>query len=155
MLNKKIILALSLIPLFLLPTAVFGQIDYNTFFVDKDSYTTGEIVSIQGRILHDGQTPVTVRIVDPNGNLVHIDQTMPDTQGYFLSNFRIGGLAQSSGTYTAFLDYGDSQGEDTFQYIATETSPSTLATYYNEEYGFSFQYPSNWEKVILNEREPG
>ena len=155
MFNKKIILALSLVPLFLLPTAVFGQIDYNTFFVEKDSYTTGEIVSIQGRILHDGQTPVTIRIIDPNGNLVHIDQTMPDTSGYFLSNFRIGGLAQTSGDYTATLDYKGLQGEEIFQYIATETSPSSLTTYHNEEYGFSFQYPSNWDKVILNEREPG
>jgi hypothetical protein len=128
--------------------------DYNTFSVNKEFYQTGDVVSIQGRLLHDGNTPATVRVTSPTGTLVHIDQTMPDSQGYFLSNFRLGGLAQQSGIYTVTLDYADTQGEITFQYASTET-PSFLTSYENDEYGFSFNYPNDWQKDILNEREPG
>lgn len=154
MFSKKIVLITSLILLSLLPITVYAQIDYNTFFVQKDVYRTGEIVSIQGRIFHDGETPVIIKITDPSGNIIHIDQTMPDANGYFLSNFRIGGLAQIGGQYSVTLDYGDSHGEDTFLYIINEKNSSSLITYNNKEYGFSFQYPSEWDKVILNEREP-
>jgi len=128
--------------------------DYNTFSVNKEFYQTGDVVSIQGRLLHDGNTPATVRVTSPTGTLVHIDQTMPDSQGYFLSNFRLGGLAQQSGTYTVTLDYADTQGAITFQYTSTET-PSFLTSYENDEYGFSFNYPNDWQKDVLNEREPG
>ena len=149
-------------------------LNFNEFSLEKEQYVTGEVVSIQGKILHDGETPVLIRIYDPRGSLVHIDQIQPDMNGYFLSNFRTGGSLKMSGMYSVTLDYRDLQGESSFNYLSTKENPSITFSedyeskmqgkpeptfdntvsqiyernnkkfYYNESFSFQVEYPSGW-----------
>lgn len=76
---------------------------------DKMSYSDGETIMITGQvgqIMRD--SPVSMVITAPNGNLVTIAQIDVDSDGMFSTTVAAGGnLWRSAGEYTVKVTYGD------------------------------------------------
>ncbi|QLH06588.1 hypothetical protein [Nitrosopumilus ureiphilus] len=82
-----------------------NSIDVTT---DKASYSEGEIILVTGKVrdLYSG-TPVSVIIIDPNGDLVSMSQVQVSTDKKFSTELTVGGaLMEVKGTYTITAQYG-------------------------------------------------
>ena len=68
---------------------------------DSSSYTTGNSIAISGLIqnLAEFEQPVVLMIVSPDGNIVTIQQVMPDSSGNYSVTVKAGGTMNSSGEY--------------------------------------------------------
>lgn len=87
---------------------------------DKESYADGETVIISGQVreLLSG-TPVTLRVVAANGNIVGIEQLDVNPDKTFGKELTSGGsLWRSTGEYSVFVQYGTQSrtAETTFQF---------------------------------------
>ena len=127
------ILSISILS-FGLTGAVNAQSDILPLSVstESSSYTTGNSIEISGFIktLSDFDQSVTVVVVSPNGNMVFIDQVMPDSSGNYSTTTVAGGTMNSSGEYEIRAQYGAQKITSTFDFIAsgsTPTSPEPVA----------------------------
>jgi len=61
---------------------------------DEPSYRRGELVTISGQVLADGNpvsgASVGIKVMDPDGNLKFVDQLSTNTSGFYSTSFRIG-----------------------------------------------------------------
>ena len=66
--------------------AVNAQLDLPlSVNTDSSSYTTGNTIQITGMIknLAEYDQPVVLMIVSPDGNIVTVQQVMPDSDGFY------------------------------------------------------------------------
>ena len=88
-----------------------------TVTTDKPTYDRQSTIVVTGNVLNPipGQ-PVTLRISDPHGNYVQINQVTVDNSGDFQAKINTSSpLWTSDGTYTILAQYGSQQGLRTAQ----------------------------------------
>ncbi|MGI0017134.1 MAG: hypothetical protein ACREA1_00330, partial [Nitrosotalea sp.] len=97
-----------------------GQI---TVATDKTSYNDGDKVMISGSTQdYISDTPITVIITSPIGNIVKIDQVaLGSDRTFSTSIMATGALWQAAGTYTVKVQFGspDRTAETTFQFAGS------------------------------------
>jgi hypothetical protein len=92
---------------------------------DSSSYTTGNSITISGLIqnLSEYEQAVSVMVVSPNGNMVFIDQVLPDSSGNYSTTLTAGGTMNSSGEYEIRAQYGAQKITSTFNFISDDSPP--------------------------------
>src|SRR5713226_7857418 len=79
---------------------------------DKDAYDRQSTIIVIGHVLESitGQT-VTMKVSDPNGNVVEVDQLTVDNNGDFQTKINTSSpLWTAGGMYTIYVQYGFQQG---------------------------------------------
>ncbi len=90
-------------------------------------YSSGSTVNISGIVksLNENfEQPVIIRILDDNGNIVSIGQTMPAADGSFSFNTKAGGTWKTPGEYHVLVNYGAQKANNTFEFITEVPTPS-------------------------------
>ena len=79
-----------------------------TVSTNKSFYRAGEMIEIFGQISNLGDFPisVTLRIIDPDGNIVSVNQVMPSSSGSFSIKVIAGGAMKINGEYEILAQYG-------------------------------------------------
>ncbi|MGI0018294.1 MAG: hypothetical protein ACREA1_06265 [Nitrosotalea sp.] len=79
-----------------------------TMKIDKDRYNRGDIMIVSGAVKSVvTNIPLTIQILDPDNNLVHIEQILVAADGRFSLPIRIDGpLWRLPGDYTMVVQYG-------------------------------------------------
>jgi hypothetical protein len=97
---------------------------------DSSSYTTGNSIAISGSIknLSEYEQAVSVMVVSPNGNMVFIDQVLPDSSGNYSTTLTAGGTMNSSGEYEIRAQYGAQKITTTFNFISGDTPVKVTPT---------------------------
>jgi hypothetical protein len=92
---------------------------------DSSTYTTGNSITISGLIqnLSEYEQAVSVMVVSPNGNMVFIDQVLPDSSGTYSTTLTAGGTMNSSGEYEIRAQYGAQKITSTFNFISDNSLP--------------------------------
>ena len=88
---------------------------------DTDIYAENSEITISGKVkessLSDYNQPITIRVLNPDGNLVIIDQLNLDSSNSYQTTLVAGGpLMKSGGEYTVLVQYGAQKAETTFDY---------------------------------------
>jgi hypothetical protein len=88
---------------------------------DSYSYTTGNSIVISGFIknLSEYEQPVVLMIVSPDGNIVTIQQILPDSFGNYSVTVKAGGTMNSNGEYEIRAQYGAQKITTTFSFTAS------------------------------------
>ena len=119
---------------------------------DKPSYNDGDKVTISGRSdAYLSDTPVTVIVRNPIGNVVKTDQMMLGTDQTFSTTLTATGpLWQAAGTYTVFAQLGspDRSATTTFTFTGAQLAPSGPSTIAVDGTNFSIQYTITNGKVL-------
>ncbi len=111
------------------PSSVTAAVIVTT---DKPSYNDGDKVVISGTTRdYMGDTPLTLILRNPIGNIIKVDQITVGTDKTFSTTVVATGLLwQSAGTYTVSVQYGgpDRSAKTTFQFTgsAVSSGPSTI-----------------------------
>lgn len=97
---------------------------------NKKSYQSGDTIIIRGTVTTESQDIVTTTIASPAGNIVNINQIIPNN-GVFQSIFKTGGgTMDSSGEYQVRVQQGSEKNYITFNFVQTQklssTSPSPV-----------------------------
>jgi hypothetical protein len=76
--------------------------------IDKDQYNLGDVMVISGEVQSVvTNVPVTIQILDPNNNLVHVEQILVTADGRFSLPLKIEGpLWSMPGEYSLIVQYG-------------------------------------------------
>ncbi len=64
--------------------------------------------------------PVLIRVVDPNNNIVTIQQVDVNADGTYSIELVAGGTMKTAGEYTIFVNYGAQKAEGTFEFTGGE-----------------------------------
>ena len=118
---------------------------------DKSSYNDGDKVMIYGKSdSYLSDTPVTIIVRNPIGNVVKTDQMMLGTDQTFSTTLTATGpLWQAAGTYTIYAQLGtpDRSATTTFAFTGAQvtTGPSTIPV---DGTNFSIQYTITNGKVL-------
>jgi hypothetical protein len=86
---------------------------------DQSSYQVGDIIVISGQVRDlISQTPVSVTVIGPTGNIVAIAQVDVGVDRSFSTEITAGGTMKSEGTYTIKVLYGSKSrtAETTFEF---------------------------------------
>ncbi len=103
-----------------------------TVTTDKPSYNDGDKITISGTTRdYMGDTPLTVILRNPIGNIISVDQISVGTDRTFSTSVTAtGGLWMAAGTYTVLVQYGspDRSAKTTFEFSGSIVSagPSTI-----------------------------
>ncbi|MCZ6581974.1 MAG: copper-binding protein, partial [Thaumarchaeota archaeon] len=92
---------------------------------DKQSYGSGETIVISGEVRElISQTPVTIKVIAPNGNLVTVQQIDVGSDMMFSIEITAGGAMKFDGTYTIAVQYGVAArtAETTFEFTTGQVS---------------------------------
>ena len=92
---------------------------------DKQSYGSGETIVISGEVRElISQTPVTIQVIAPNGNIVSVDQVDVGSDMMFSAEITAGGNMKFAGTYTIAVQYGIAArtAETTFEFTTGQVS---------------------------------
>jgi predicted secreted protein with PEFG-CTERM motif len=111
-----------------------------TVETDADSYETGDTITISGNVgttVQAGQ-PVLIRVTDPMGVLVRVDQVQAAADGSYTYSYPAGGLMRNSGEHTVQVTYRNTDQTTTFDFTATGTEPSAWRVYTLEIAGESY-----------------
>jgi hypothetical protein len=97
---------------------------------DSLTYTTGNSIIISGLIknLAAYEQAVSIVVVSPNGNMVFIDQVLPDSSGNYSTILAAGGTMNSSGEYEIRAQYGVQKITSTFNFISGDTPVKVTPT---------------------------
>ena len=97
---------------------------------DSSTYTAGNYIIISGSIknLAEYQQAVSVMVVSPNGNMVFIDQVLPDSSGNYSTTLTAGGTMNSSGEYEIRAQYGAQKITSTFNFISGDAPAKVTST---------------------------
>ncbi|MHB8545525.1 MAG: PEFG-CTERM sorting domain-containing protein [Nitrosotalea sp.] len=79
---------------------------------DKNAYDRQSIVIVTGHVQNSiGGQAVTMKVSDPNGNVVKVDQITLNSNGDFQDKINTSGpLLSAGGTYTIYVQAGSQQG---------------------------------------------
>jgi len=106
--------------------ATSGNMGEITVTTDKTSYNDGDKVMISGSTQdYISDTPITVRIISPIGNIVKVDQVdLGSDRTFSTSITATGALWQEAGAYTVKVQYGspDRTAQTTFQFAGSSTT---------------------------------
>ena len=94
---------------------------------DSSSYTTGSTIEITGLVktLSEFEQPVVLMIVSPDGNIVTVQQVMPDSDGFYSATDKAGGTMNSSGEFEIRAQYGAQKITNTFDFITSDPVPAS------------------------------
>ena len=97
---------------------------------DSSSYTTGNTIEITGMIktLSEFEQPVVLMIVSPDGNIVNVQQVMPNSDGYYATSVKAGGTMNNSGEFEIRAQYGAQKITGTFDFITSDPAPKPVQT---------------------------
>ena len=97
---------------------------------DSSTYTTGSTIEISGLIktLAEFEQPVVLMIVSPDGNIVTIQQVMPDSDGFYSATVKAGGTMNSSGEFEIRAQYGAEKITGTFDFITSDPVSAPVQT---------------------------
>jgi len=128
-------LAFTLLSISILSFGLTGAVNAQSVLpvsVQSDSltYTTGNSISISGLIqnLSEYEQAVSVMVVSPNGNMVFIDQVLPDSSGNYSTTLTAGGTMNSSGEYEIRAQYGAQKITSTFNFISGDAPVKVTPT---------------------------
>ncbi len=128
-----------------------------TVTTDKSSYSDGDKIMISGTTANYlGDTPLTLIIRSPVGNIVKIDQITVGTDKTFSSTaVATGALWTAAGTYTISVEYGTPNNIATtsFQFsgAAVSSGPSTIPV---DGTSYSISYTITNGKVLDIKADP-
>ncbi len=116
---------------------------------DKTSYNSGDTVNISGTTANYlGDTPLTLEVRSPVGNLVHADQiTVTSDKTFSASMVAMGALWSSAGTYTVDVYYGNNNATATFQFSGSSVAPPAPSTIPVDGTSYSISYTITNGKV--------
>ena len=101
-----------------------------TVTADKSSYVIGDTIVISGQVQAVvPNTPLTVEVLDPNNNIVHVDQINVSTDGkYTYSLLAKGQLWVTNGIFTVKVQYGQTNvtAQTTFTFQSSVTPVSNM-----------------------------
>ena len=124
-------LAFTLLSISILSFGLTGAVNAQSVLplsvsTDATAYTTGNSIEISGTIkdLAQYEQPVVLMIVSPDGNIVTIQQVMPDSSGNYSVTVTAGGTMNSSGEYEIRAQYGAQKITATFDFIASGSTSS-------------------------------
>ena len=97
---------------------------------DSSTYTTGSTIEITGLVktLAEFEQPVVLMIVSPDGNIVTIQQVMPDSDGFYSATVKAGGTMNSSGEFEIRAQYGAEKITGTFDFITSDPVSAPVQT---------------------------
>ena len=97
---------------------------------DSSTYTTGNSIVISGSIknLSEYEQAVSIMVVSPNGNMVFINQVLPDSSGNYSTTLTAGGTMNSSGEYEIRAQYGAQKITSTFNFISADAPAKVTPT---------------------------
>ena len=109
----------------------FGQIQSSIVVTtDKSSYSEGETIIVTGEVRDlYSQTPVSVIVKAPNGNLVSIAQITVGADKKFSTEVTAGGgLMKAEGSYTITVQYGTENRSTTttFEFGGSTSNPTPI-----------------------------
>ena len=95
---------------------------------ENAQYTTGNSIEISGFVKNmvEYQQPVVIMIVSPDGNIVSIDQIMPDSSGNYATSVSAGGTMNSTGDYEIRAQYGAQKTTATFSFTVIGSSTGVV-----------------------------
>jgi len=118
-------LAFTLLSIAILSFGLTGAVNAQSVLpvsveTDSSTYTTGNSIVISGLIqnLSEYEQAVSVMVVSPNGNMVFIDQVLPNSSGNYSTTLTAGGTMNSSGEYEIRAQYGAQKITSTFNFIS-------------------------------------
>ncbi len=127
-------LAFTLLSISILSFGLTGAVNAQSVLplsvsTDATAYTTGNSIEISGTIkdLAQFEQPVVLMIVSPDGNIVTIQQVMPDSSGNYSVTVKAGGTMNSSGEYEIRAQYGAQKITGTFDFITSDSTPEPVA----------------------------
>ena len=120
-----------------------------TVVTSKSSYNSGDTVNISGTTANYlGQTPLTLEVRSPVGNLVHADQiTVTSDKTFSASMVAMGALWSSAGIYTVDVYYGNNNASATFQFSGSSPAPTGPSTIPVDGTSYSISYTITNGKV--------
>ena len=85
---------------------------------DKASYATGDAILLSGFVKNfDGEFDVTLMILNPQSNIVTINQIPPSSDGNFSTTVIASGMIKQVGEYTVKVNYGPQSNQTIFEFI--------------------------------------
>ena len=121
------IILISMLVFFTTPYS-YEQFGCLSVWTDKTRYNTGETIYINGEVCEITQTPVTLFVIDPGGNLVHVGQVMPDYSGAYSHSVVAGGTMKISGNYSIIVSYNQERRDIAFKLTAVSPPLSSSST---------------------------
>ena len=99
-----------------------------SIITDKASYATGDVILLSGFVKnYDGEFQVTILIVNPQGNVVHVAQFAPNPDGNFSATTVASGMIKKVGEYTVKVFYGPQSNQTIFEFVGGEGSVPSAA----------------------------
>jgi len=133
-------------------TATSGSTGEITVTTDKTSYNDGDKVMISGSTQdYISDTPITVIITSPIGNIVKIDQVnLGSDRTFSTSTIATGTLWQAAGAYTVKVEFGsqDRTAQTTFQFAGSSSGSSAGNTIPVDGTNLSVKYSITNGKVL-------
>ena len=95
---------------------------------DKASYATGDAILISGFVKnYDGEFGLTIMIVNAQGNVVHVAQPTPNSDGNYSSATIASGMIKLVGEYIVKANYGPQNNQTIFEFVGGEGSVPSSA----------------------------
>ena len=120
-------LAFTLLSISILSFGLTGAVNSQSVLpvsveTDSSTYTTGNSIVISGLIqnLSEYEQAVSIMVVSHNGNMVFIDQVLPNSSGNYSTTLTAGGTMNSSGEYEIRAQYGAQKITSTFNFISSD-----------------------------------
>ena len=120
-----------------------------TVTTDKPSYNDGDKITISGSTKdYISNTPVTVIVRNPIGNVIKVDQVDLGTDRTFSTTLSAGGpLWQAAGTYSVMVEFGSKDRSATTTFQFTGSNPNQGNTVKVDGTDFSVAYSVTNGKV--------
>ncbi len=122
---------------------------------DKPSYNDGDIITISGKTSdYLGDTPLTLILRNPIGNVVTVSQIPVNTDKTFSINLTSGGvLWQAAGTYSVYVQFGGPERSATtsFQFSGSQGAGNTIPV---DGTNYSVTYTITNGKVLNVKADP-
>jgi len=95
---------------------------------DKASYATGDAILLSGFVKdYDGEFGLTIMIVNAQGNVVHVAQPTPNSDGNYSSATIASGMIKLVGEYIVKVSYGPQTNQTIFEFVGGEGSVPSSA----------------------------
>ena len=95
---------------------------------DKASYATGDAILLSGFVKdYDGEFGLTIMIVNAQGNVVHVAQPTPNSDGNYSSTTIASGMIKLVGEYIVKVSYGPQSNQTIFEFVGGEGSVPSSA----------------------------
>ena len=95
---------------------------------DKASYATGDAILLSGFVKdYDGEFGLTIMIVNAQGNVVHVAQPTPNSDGNYSSATIASGMIKLVGEYIVKVSYGPQTNQTIFEFVGGEGSVPSAA----------------------------